>query len=58
MKNELPEADINKVIQMCIIHDLGECLAGDVPTFLKTKEHEVSGENLLNDWVESLPKNY
>ena len=56
MKNEFPEADINKVIQMCIIHDLGECFTGDIPTFLKTKEHEVSEENLLNDWVESLPK--
>ena len=56
MKNEFPEADINKVIQMCIIHDLGECFTGDIPTFLKTKDHEVSEENLLNDWVESLPK--
>ena len=56
MKNEFPEVDINKVIQMCIIHDLGECFTGDIPTFLKTKEHEVSEENLLNDWVESLPK--
>ena len=57
MKNEFPEADFNKVIQMCIIHDLGECFTGDIPTFLKTKDHEVSEENLLNDWVESLPKN-
>ena len=57
MKNEFPEADINKVIQMCIIHDLGECFTGDIPTFLKTKDHEVSEENLLNNWVESLPKN-
>lgn len=56
MKNEFPEADINKVIQMCIIHDLGECFTGDIPTFLKTKDHEVSEEKLLNDWVESLPK--
>lgn len=57
MKNGFPEADINKVIQMCIIHDLGECFTGDIPTFLKTKDHEVSEENLLNNWVESLPKN-
>lgn len=56
IKNEFPEADINKVIQMCIIHDLGECFTGDIPTFLKTKDHEVSEEKLLNDWVESLPK--
>ena len=56
MKNEFPDADMNKVIQMCIIHDLGECFTGDIPTFMKTKEHEHTEENLLNEWVESLPK--
>ena len=38
MKNEFPDADINKIIQMCIIHDLGECFTGDIPTFRKTKD--------------------
>lgn len=56
MKNEFPNADMNKVIQMCIIHDLGECFTGDIPTFMKTKEQECKEENLLNKWVESLPK--
>ena len=56
IKNEFPEVDINKVIQMCIIHDLGECFTGDVPTFLKTKEHENSEEKLLNNWIKSLPE--
>ena len=56
MKNEFPEADMNKIIQMCIIHDLGECFTGDVPTFMKTKEDENTEENLLKEWVESLPE--
>lgn len=56
MKNEFPEADFNKIIQMCIIHDLGECFTGDIPTFLKTKEHENSEEELLNNWIKSLPE--
>ena len=56
MKNEFPEADFNKIIQMCIIHDLGECFTGDIPTFLKTKEHENSEEKLLNNWIKSLPE--
>ncbi len=51
MKNEFPEADFNKIIQMCIIHYLGECFTGDIPTFLKTKEHENSEEELLNNWI-------
>ena len=57
MKNEFPEADTNKIIQMCIIHGLGECFTGDIPTFEKTKEHENTEENFLNDWMESLPEN-
>ena len=28
MKHEFPDADMNKVIQMCIIHDLGESFTG------------------------------
>ena len=56
MKNEFPEADFNKIIQMCIIHDLGECFTGDIPTFLKTKENEDSEEILLSNWINSLSK--
>lgn len=57
MKDEFPQADINKVIRMCIIHDLGECFTGDIPTFLKTEAHEETEETLLADWVNSLPDN-
>lgn len=56
MKDEFPEADINKIIQMCIIHDLGECFTGDIPTFAKTKENESVEESLLANWVNSLPE--
>ena len=56
MKDEFPDADINKIIQMCIIHDLGECFTGDIPTFSKTKEHEGVEQALLGEWVGSLPE--
>lgn len=56
MKDEFPDADMNKVIRMCIIHDLGEAFTGDIPTFLKTKEDEVKEETLLYDWVKTLPE--
>lgn len=56
IKNEFPEADMNKIIQMCIIHDLGECFTGDIPAFAKTKENEDVEEFLLNNWVKSLPE--
>ena len=58
MKDEFPEADMDKVIKMCIIHDLGECFTGDIPTFDKTKANEQTEEDLLYNWVRSLPKNY
>ena len=58
MKDEFPEVDMDKVVQMCIIHDLGECFTGDIPTFDKTKAHEENEENLLYRWVRTLPENY
>ena len=58
LRDEFPEADMDKVIRMCIIHDLGECFTGDIPTFEKTAANEVTEEQLLNSWVNSLPENY
>ena len=56
MKDEFPEADMDKVIKMCIIHDLGECFTGDIPTFAKTEANEQTEEDLLYNWVKSLPE--
>lgn len=56
IKDEFPDADMNKVIRMCIIHDLGEAFTGDIPTFEKTAAHEATEEELLYQWVRSLPE--
>ena len=56
MKEEFPEADMDKVIRMCIIHDLGEAFTGDIPVFHKTAADEEKEELLLKNWVRSLPK--
>ena len=58
VKDEFPEADMDKVIKMCIIHDLGEAFTGDIPTFEKTEANEKTEEKLLHEWVETLPENY
>lgn len=55
MKDEFPEADMDKVIKMCLIHDLGEAFTGDIPTFEKTQSDEETEEKLLRGWVLSLP---
>lgn len=58
MRDEFPDADMDKVIKMCIIHDLGECFTGDIPAFEKNEAHEQDEEKLLYNWVHSLPEKY
>ena len=53
---EFPDADMNKVIRMCLIHDLGEAFTGDIPAFDKTSEDTAREENLLDAWVQTLPE--
>lgn len=56
IRDEFPEADMDKVIRMCIIHDLGEAFTGDIPTFEKTEENENTEEDLLYKWLKTLPE--
>ena len=56
LKHEFPELDMNKVVDMCLIHDLGECFTGDIPTFIKTDSDRKTEDELLYEWVDSLPK--
>lgn len=58
VKDEFPEADIDKVIRMCLIHDLGEAFTGDIPTFLKTDDDRKVEDDLLEAWVDTLPSPY
>ena len=58
MRDEFPEADMDKVMKMLLIHDMGEAFTGDIPTFNKTDEHEQREERLLDKWVDSLPQPY
>ena len=53
--DEFPEADMDKVVRMCLIHDLGEAFTGDIPTFIKTDADRAVEDNLLDAWVASLP---
>lgn len=56
IKEEFPEADMDKVMRMCIIHDLGEAFTGDIPVFDKTEGNERTEEELLYAWVATLPE--
>lgn len=56
LTREFPQADMNKVIRMCLIHDLGEAFTGDIPAFEKSDAHTATEEQVLHAWVETLPE--
>ena len=52
--DEFEGIDTEKLLKMCIIHDLGEIFTGDIPVFNKTESNEEREENLLFEWVKTL----
>ncbi len=55
-EEEFQNVDMNKVIRMCLIHDLGEIFTGDIPTFLKKDEDETVEADLYRKWVDGFPE--
>jgi len=53
---EFPMFDMNKVMCMCIIHDLGECFTGDIPTFVKTNADRNIEDSFLEQWILTFPE--
>ena len=53
---EYRDLDMNKVIRMCLIHDLGESFTGDIPTFEKKSSDAKVEDELFMQWVESFPE--
>lgn len=56
--DEYPELDMNKVVRMCIIHDLGEAITGDVPSFEKTETNEMTEKEAWDKLFSMLPEPY
>ena len=56
LTKEFPEADMDKVIRMCLIHDMGEAFTGDIPTFEKTNADTRKEDDILLNWVNTLPE--
>lgn len=58
MKDAFPDTDIDKVIRMCLIHDLGEAVTGDIPAFEKTRQDEETENDAVQGLFASLPEPY
>ena len=46
---------MEKVLHMCLVHDFGEAVTGDIPSFLKSGEDEADEENAVYDMLAVLP---
>ena len=56
--DEYPDLDMNKVIKMCLIHDFGEAITGDIPAFLKTAQNESEEDRAVEKLLSELPTNF
>ena len=57
-KDEYPDINIDKVIKMALIHDLGEAVTGDVPAFYKTNADELNETNAIQSLLNNLPSEF
>ena len=56
MKDEFPDLDIDRVVRMCLVHDIGEAVTGDIPTFRKTDADRTVEDRAVNGLLDSLPE--
>lgn len=56
LKDELGEIQIDRVIRMCLIHDIGEAVTGDIPAFEKTESHEATEKEAVDGLLRMLPE--
>lgn len=56
LADEFPALDMDRVIRMCLIHDLGESFTGDIPAFDKTAAHRAEEKRLLHSWIADISR--
>ena len=54
--DEYRDLNMDRVIRMCLIHDLGESFTGDIPTFEKTDQDTEAEDDLFLNWVMTFPE--
>ena len=56
MTDEFPALDMDKVIKMCLIHDIGEAVCGDIPSFEKTEADDCEERQAVEYLLAQLPE--
>lgn len=56
LRDEFPELDMNRVVDMCLIHDFGEAITGDIPAFYKTEANEHTETDAIGSLLSTLPQ--
>ncbi len=54
LEDELADADFNKILRMCIVHDLGEAITKDIPSFWKSEADSKHEDAVLFEWMDSI----
>lgn len=49
---------MDKVMKMCVFHDLGEVFTGDIPAFEKTEQDEKTESATIENWLVTLTEPY
>lgn len=55
LEQEQPDIDMRRVIELALVHDLGEAVTGDIPSFLKTDRDERVESGALFEIAALLP---
>ena len=55
LQDELEGVDSERLMRMCLLHDLGEALTGDVPSFVKNGGDEAAEERAVGKILDLLP---
>lgn len=58
VREEFPDYDMNRVMELALFHDMGEALTGDIPAFEKDKEDEKKEEQAQEKIAGMLPDPY
>ena len=56
VRDEIEGVDMDRVMQLCLFHDIGEAVTGDIPAFEKTEEDRRRERDVLQEIPSRLPK--